>query len=96
MTTGSCLMLQDTMVICNFNGTLMNKDIWGDPDVFRPDRFIDSKGSVVIPDQYTPFGFGKLLPPHSGSSIMCTPNFKIYIVFCMLFNDAFNTESTQH
>ncbi|PNF37031.1 putative cytochrome P450 303a1 [Cryptotermes secundus] len=50
---------KDTMVICNFNGTLMNKDIWGDPDVFRPDRFIDSQGSIFIPDQYTPFGFGK-------------------------------------
>jgi hypothetical protein len=71
MTTASCLMLQDTMVICNFNGTLMNKDIWGDPDVFRPDRFIDLQGSIVIPDQYTPFGFGKLLPSYSGSD-MCT------------------------
>jgi cytochrome P450 len=53
-------VLQDTMVICNFNGTLMDKDIWGDPDVFRPDRFIDAQGRIFIPDQYTPFGFGKL------------------------------------
>ncbi|KDR10510.1 probable cytochrome P450 303a1 isoform X2 [Zootermopsis nevadensis] len=50
---------KDTMVICNFNGSLMDKGFWGDPDVFRPDRFIDSQGSVIIPDQYTPFGFGK-------------------------------------
>jgi cytochrome P450 len=70
-------MLQDTMIICNFNGTLMNKGIWGDPDVFRPDRFIDAAGSIVIPDQYTPFGFGKLLPSYSGSDMMWTPNFKI-------------------
>lgn len=69
------------MVICNFNGTLMNKDIWGDPDVFRPDRFIDSQGSIFIPDQYTPFGFGKLLPSNSGSGMMCTPNFNIYVAF---------------
>jgi cytochrome P450 len=50
---------KDTMVICNFNGNLMDKDFWGDPDVFRPERFIDAQGSIFIPDQYTPFGFGK-------------------------------------
>lgn len=54
-------MFQDTMIICNFNGTLMDKGFWGDPDVFRPDRFIDSQGNIVIPEQYTPFGYGKLL-----------------------------------
>jgi methyl farnesoate epoxidase/farnesoate epoxidase len=57
----SLLMFQDTMIICNFNGTLMDKGFWGDPDVFRPDRFIDSQGNIVIPEQYTPFGYGKLL-----------------------------------
>ncbi|KAJ9580644.1 hypothetical protein L9F63_024179 [Diploptera punctata] len=50
---------KDTMVICNFSGTLMDKEFWGDPEVFRPDRFIDAEGKVVIPEQYTPFGYGK-------------------------------------
>nr|CAD7198873.1 unnamed protein product [Timema douglasi] len=50
---------KDTMVICNFNGTLMNKTFWGDPENFRPERFLDEEGKVVIPDYYTPFGFGK-------------------------------------
>nr|CAD7450965.1 unnamed protein product [Timema bartmani] len=50
---------KDTMVICNFNGTLMNKTFWGDPENFRPERFLDEDGKVVIPDYYTPFGFGK-------------------------------------
>nr|CAD7588588.1 unnamed protein product [Timema genevievae] len=50
---------KDTMVICNFNGTLMNKMFWGDPENFRPERFLDEDGKVVIPDYYTPFGFGK-------------------------------------
>jgi hypothetical protein len=74
----------------------MNKDIWGDPDVFRPDRFIDSQGSIAIPDQSTPFGFGKLLPPNSGSGMMGTPTFKIHVVFCMLFNNASSSETAQH
>jgi len=76
MITKICLILQDTMVICNFNGTLMDKDIWGDPDVFRPERFIDAQGSIFIPDQYTPFGFGKLLPSHGGKYLTRVPNFK--------------------
>lgn len=50
---------KDTMVIANFNGVLMNKEFWGDPEVFRPERFIDSEGKIVVPDYYLPFGFGK-------------------------------------
>jgi len=64
------------MVICNFNGTLMDKNIWGDPDVFRPERFIDAQGSIFIPDQYTPFGFGKFLPSNGGNYLTCVPYFK--------------------
>ena len=74
--TKICRMLQDTMVICNFNGTLMDKDIWGDPEVFRPERFIDAQGSIFIPDQYTPFGFGMLLTSHGGNYLTCVSNCK--------------------
>lgn len=54
------------MVIANFNGVLMNKDFWGDPEVFRPERFIDNEGKIVVPDYYLPFGFGMylLIKPH--------------------------------
>ena len=80
------------MVICNFNGTLMDKDIWGDPDVFRPERFIDAQGSIFIPDQYTPFGFGKLLPSHGGNYLTRVPNFMegccIMSWYCLLLCDA--------
>ncbi|XP_065199572.1 probable cytochrome P450 303a1 [Planococcus citri] len=50
---------KDTMVIANFNGVLMNKRFWDDPEVFRPDRFIDAEGKVFVPDNYLPFGYGK-------------------------------------
>lgn len=50
---------KDTMVIANFNCVLMDKKFWKDPEIFRPDRFLDEKGNVSIPDQYLPFGFGK-------------------------------------
>ena len=48
------------MVIANFNGVLMDKRFWDDPEVFRPDRFIDAEGKVYVPDNYLPFGYGKL------------------------------------
>ncbi|XP_073974032.1 probable cytochrome P450 303a1 [Rhodnius prolixus] len=50
---------KDTMVIANFNGPLMEKELWGDPEVFRPDRFIDEDGKIYVPDYYLPFGTGK-------------------------------------
>ncbi|XP_014246954.1 probable cytochrome P450 303a1 [Cimex lectularius] len=50
---------KDTMIIANFNGTLMDKTLWGDPENFRPDRFLDESGKIHVPDYYLPFGFGK-------------------------------------
>ncbi|BET00075.1 cytochrome P450 [Nesidiocoris tenuis] len=50
---------KDTMVIANFNGTLMDENLWGDPHVFRPERFIDENGKILVPEWYLPFGYGK-------------------------------------
>lgn len=50
---------KDTMLIANFAAVLMDKEFWGDPEVFRPDRFITKEGKLNVPDQYLPFGFGK-------------------------------------
>jgi len=47
------------MLVPNISSVLMDKTVWGDPEEFRPDRFIDDNGKVFIPDQYLPFGFGK-------------------------------------
>ncbi|XP_069701115.1 methyl farnesoate epoxidase-like isoform X2 [Periplaneta americana] len=37
----------------------MDSEHWGDPEVFRPQRFLDDKGCVVQDDWFVPFGFGK-------------------------------------
>ncbi|KAI5729980.1 hypothetical protein M8J76_008667 [Diaphorina citri] len=50
---------KDTMIIANFNGVLMDKEFWHDPEVFRPERFLNDKGAIQVPDQYLPFGAGK-------------------------------------
>lgn len=36
-----------------------DKKIWGDPENFRPERFIGSDGTLQTPDQLIPFGIGK-------------------------------------
>jgi cytochrome P450 len=32
---------------------------WGDPDVFRPERFMSPNGKLTKRDQFIPFGIGK-------------------------------------
>lgn len=39
----------------------MDPNIWKDPEEFNPDRFLDSEGQLSIPEQFAPFGLGKLL-----------------------------------
>ena len=44
----------------NIAGVLMDKRHWGDPEVFRPERFLDSTGTKIVNlEQMIPFGFGK-------------------------------------
>lgn len=35
-----------------------DKEYWGDPEVFRPERFLDENGKVVYNDRLLPFGYG--------------------------------------
>ncbi|XP_015121196.1 probable cytochrome P450 303a1 [Diachasma alloeum] len=50
---------KDTMLAANFSRILMSDEFYEDPEVFRPERFIDSKGNISIPEQYMPFSIGK-------------------------------------
>lgn len=45
------------MLVVNFNMILMG-DYWGDPEAFRPERFIDNDGKLFMPEQFLPFSFG--------------------------------------
>jgi cytochrome P450 len=42
----------------NFNGILMNEDEYEDPWAFKPERFLNDKNEVVLPDSFIPFGVG--------------------------------------
>jgi cytochrome P450 len=49
-----------TVVLPNIYACLMSPDIWGDPQVFRPERFLSSDGKTVVRNKaWIPFGVGK-------------------------------------
>lgn len=37
----------------------MNPELWEEPEVFRPDRFLTAEGKVFKPEQFMPFGVGR-------------------------------------
>nr|XP_034177863.1 probable cytochrome P450 303a1 [Osmia lignaria]XP_034177871.1 probable cytochrome P450 303a1 [Osmia lignaria] len=49
---------KDTMLIVNFERILMGES-WGDPENFRPERFINESGNIVTPQTYFPFSIGR-------------------------------------
>ncbi|XP_059142045.1 cytochrome P450 2U1-like [Physella acuta] len=48
-----------TKIISNLDSVLRSKNIWGDPEIFRPERFIDGDGNLQIPDEFIPFSMGR-------------------------------------
>ena len=56
---GGYTITKGTSVMVNLDSALRDVSAWGDPDVFRPDRFLDDKGSVVVKKDFLPFGIGK-------------------------------------
>lgn len=40
------LIKKDTTIIANLYGVNYDKDIWGDPENFRPERFLEKKGNL--------------------------------------------------
>ena len=49
---------KDTIILPHLDGVLLSEAVWGDPQVFRPERFIDNKGNLLNPDELVPFSMG--------------------------------------
>ncbi|XP_049797832.1 probable cytochrome P450 304a1 [Schistocerca nitens] len=52
-----------TVVVTNLWSMHMDKDVWGDPDRFRPDRFLGPDGKITNKDYTLPFSTGKRVCP---------------------------------
>lgn len=50
---------KNTFVIVSIWALLRDKEHWGDPDVFRPSRFLDSDGKYKKDEWLMNFGIGK-------------------------------------
>ncbi|XP_069672280.1 methyl farnesoate epoxidase-like [Periplaneta americana] len=50
---------KDSMVLVNLYSLFQDKEHWGDPEVFRPERFLDADGKFVKDEWMIPFGVGK-------------------------------------
>ena len=47
-----------SLIIPNIDSVLSDLMIWGDPEVFRPERFLDENGRLTKPEEWIPFLFG--------------------------------------
>ena len=50
---------KDTLIIPHLDAVLMDEKIWGDPNNFRPERFLNAKGAVTEPEQFVVFSLGE-------------------------------------
>lgn len=51
-------VLQNTMVLTGLYSYHNDPDVWGDPHVYRPERFLDENGALLKKDLSLPFGAG--------------------------------------
>ncbi|XP_069688633.1 methyl farnesoate epoxidase-like [Periplaneta americana] len=50
---------KNSRIVVNLHGLHKDKKYWGDPEKFRPERFLDSEGNLRKEDALIPFGTGK-------------------------------------
>lgn len=55
-------LLQDTTLLLSIWSVHMDPEHWKDPEVFRPERFLnETQDAIVKDDWFIPFGLGNLI-----------------------------------
>jgi cytochrome P450 len=49
----------DSLVLVNLHSANMNPEVWPEPEVCRPERFLDTEGNIINKDQMLSFSLGK-------------------------------------
>lgn len=50
---------KEAIVIVNIHSVHHDPEVWGDPEVFRPERFLDENGKVIHSEHFIPYSMGK-------------------------------------
>lgn len=58
-TLGGYTIPKNTTVLIHLRSVHMDKDHWGDPEIFRPERFLNENMEIVNTEWLMPFGQGK-------------------------------------
>ena len=58
---GGYTVPKDSWIIPNLYACHHDHDVWGDPDNFRPERWIDEHGALRKYKEYIPFSIGRLI-----------------------------------
>lgn len=53
--------IQDTICALNTSVIHFSKELWGDPEAFRPERFLDESNNIINAEKVLAFGGGKVL-----------------------------------
>lgn len=57
---GDYIIRKDTLALVSIHSLHMDKEYWKDPEVFRPERFLDETGKIINHEhQFLPFGHGR-------------------------------------
>jgi len=57
-------MVQGTLGVINIYSIHRNPEVWENPEIFNPGRFLDKAGNVVNTHKIIPFGFGERINIH--------------------------------
>ncbi|KAJ0180430.1 hypothetical protein K1T71_003834 [Dendrolimus kikuchii] len=79
---GNYRIPKGTMVIPLQWAIHMDNDVWEDPEVFRPSRFLSPDGSLLKPQEFIPFQTGKRMCPGDELSRMLASGFVTRLFRC--------------